>query len=52
MTQKNNTAYIILGLLTHKDSSGYDLKVLEHRLRSVVSHIENVGRRWFNYRQT
>lgn len=26
MAQKNTTAYIILGLLSHEDSSGYDLK--------------------------
>lgn len=40
MAQKNNTAYIILGLLAHKDSSGYDLKKeIDHK----ISIFWNVG---------
>jgi DNA-binding PadR family transcriptional regulator len=40
MTQKNNTAYIILGLLTHKDSSGYDMK---KEIDLKISRFWNIG---------
>jgi DNA-binding PadR family transcriptional regulator len=40
MAQKNTTAYIILGLLAHKDSSGYDLK---KEIDHMISRFWDVG---------
>lgn len=40
MAQKNTTAYIILGLLAHKDSSGYDLK---KEIDHAISRFWDVG---------
>lgn len=40
MAQKNTTAYIILGLLAHEDSSGYDLK---KEIDHMISQFWDVG---------
>ncbi|MDP4153630.1 MAG: PadR family transcriptional regulator [Bacillota bacterium] len=40
MPQKNTTAYIILGLLAHEDSSGYDLK---KKIDVMISQFWDVG---------
>ncbi|SHO51368.1 PadR family transcriptional regulator [Anaerocolumna xylanovorans] len=40
MAQKNTTAYIILGLLAHEDSSGYDLK---KKIDLSISQFWDVG---------
>lgn len=40
MAQKNTTAYIILGLLAHEDSSGYDLK---KEINHMISRFWDVG---------
>ena len=40
MAQKNTTAYIILGLLAHKDSSGYDLK---KEIDHMISQFWDIG---------
>lgn len=40
MAQKNTTAYIILGLLAHEDSSGYDLK---KKIDRMISQFWAVG---------
>lgn len=40
MAQKNTTTYIILGLLAHEDSSGYDLK---KKIDHMISQFWDVG---------
>ena len=40
MAQKNTTAYIVLGLLAHEDSSGYDLK---KKIDVMISQFWDVG---------
>ena len=40
MAQKNTTAFIVLGLLAHEDSSGYDLK---KKIDVMISQFWNVG---------
>ena len=40
MAQKNTTAFIVLGLLSHEDSSGYDLK---KKVEHMISQFWDVG---------
>lgn len=40
MPKKNNTIYIILGLLNHEELSGYDIK---KRIDDMISHFWEVG---------